>query len=263
MSPTIIAIGASADPHADDARMSVEVWGDGVSEQLAVVAHGRNGAANAPHMMQLIDAYLARGYVVVAPNCCASPWNDSAGVEADFLLADHVRDVARTIVWAEANAATIGWQGKRLALCGHSMGAYAVARLAATDWLGKVDHLVLASPFSSGARQIEAREKYHPDGIANLRRDVPAALEEWPRHDIFELIGRLTLPVAVIAGAKDIVAPPENVEELVARLPQPPIFRMLPEASHCLEGGDYRQELSGIIGRLDAAAGAGSEAFSV
>lgn len=254
MSPTIIPIGTDANPHADDARMSVEVWAEDPSDRLAVVAHGRNGAARAPHMMQLIDAYRARGYVVVAPNCCASPWNDAAGVEADFLLADHVRDVARAIHWAEANADAIGWQGKRLALCGHSMGAYAVAQLAASQWHGRIAHLISVSPFTSGARQIEVRAKYHPDGIANLRRDVPAALEEWPKHDIFQVIDRLTLPVAVIGGVKDIVSPPENVEEFVARLPRPPIFRMLAEASHCLEGGDYRREIAGIIGRLDAAA---------
>lgn len=253
MTPQVFAIGASDDPCSPEARMSVEVWAKEPSDRLAVVAHGRNGAAHAPHMLQLIKAYLARGYVVVSPDCCASAWNEAAGGEADFLLENHVRDVGRAILWAEANAGGIGWRGGRLALAGHSMGAYAVARLAATVWLGRIGHLVLVSPFTSGARQIEAREKYHPDGIANLRRDVPAALDEWPRHDIFTVIDRLTLPVAVIGGARDIVAPPENLREFVGRLPKPPQWLMLPEASHCLEGGDYRREIAAIIGRLDGA----------
>lgn len=255
MTPDIIALGTSDDPDADDARMTMEIWKTEVpSPRLAITAHGRNGAARAPHMQKLIDAYKARGYVVISPDCCASAWNGSAGNEADFLLENHVRDVRRTVDWAFANAAALGWTGSRLALCGHSMGAYAVARLAADEYAGRAAHLLLVSPFTSGARQIEAREKYHPDGIANLRRDVPRALDEWPRHDIFTMTGRLALPVAIFAGAKDIVAPPENVAELVARLPSAPFYELLPEASHCLEGGDYQTELTDAIDRLDALA---------
>ncbi len=254
MTPDIVPLGASDDPFSPDARISIEVWRDAPSPRLAVVAHGRNGAARAPHMMKLIDAYRARGYVVVSPDCCASAWNDSAGAEADFLLENHVRDVRRAVLWAVGNAAAIGWSGGHLALCGHSMGAYAVMRLAARDYYGKVGHLLLASPFTSGVRQIEARAKYHPDGIANLRREVPRALDEWPRHDVFAVVDHLTLPVAIFAGGKDIVAPPENVRELVERLPSPPLFRLLPDASHCLEGGDYLAELIEAIDRLDAAA---------
>ncbi len=255
MTPEVVSLGGSDDPDAADARMSLELWrGNVLSPRLAITAHGRNGAADAPHMLKLIDAYRARGYIVVSPDCCASAWNDSAGVEADFLLENHVRDVRRTVEWAVAHAAKLGWSGAHLALCGHSMGAYAVARLATGDYAGRASHLLLVSPFTSGARQIEARDKYHPDGIANLRRDVPRALDEWPRHDIFEVIDRLTLPIAVFAGGKDIVAPPENVREFVDRLPSPPLYRLLPEASHCLEGGDYRAELLDAIDRLDAAA---------
>lgn len=255
MTPEVIPLGSSDFPDAADARMSVELWRtEAPSSRLAITAHGRNGAARAPHMQKLIDAYRARDYVVLSPDCCASAWNDSAGSEADFLLENHVRDVRRTIEWAIANAATLGWSGSHLALCGHSMGAYAVARLAASEYLGRVAHLLLVSPFTSGARQIEARERYHPDGIANLKREVPRALDEWPRHDIFKVIDRLTLPVAVFAGAKDIVAPPENVREFVERLPSPPLYQLLPEASHCLEGGDYQTELIEAINWLDAAA---------
>lgn len=253
MTPVVVPLGTSDDPGDADARMSIELWRtEAPSPRLAVTAHGRNGAARAPHMQKMIDAYLARGYVVVSPDCCASAWNDSAGEEADFLLENHVRDVGRTVAWAIANAPGLSWSGAHLALCGHSMGAYAVARLAANEYLGRIAHLLLVSPFTSGARQIEAREKYHPDGIANLKRDVPRALDEWPRHDVFKVIDRLTLPVAVFAGAKDIVAPPENVTEFVERLPSAPIYRMLPEASHCLEGGDYQVELLDAIDRLDA-----------
>ena len=252
MTPDVITIGASEDPDAADARMSIELWRtEAPSGRLAVTAHGRNGAAQAPHMLKLVDAYRARGYVVVSPNCCASAWNDSAGSEADFLLENHVRDVLRTIDWTMSNAAAIGWSGGDLALCGHSMGAYAVARLAAHEYARHTSHLLLVSPFTSGVRQIEAREKYHPNGIANLKREVPRALDEWPRHDIFTLIDLLKLPVAVFAGGKDIVAPPENVEELVKRLPMPPFYRLLPEASHCLEGGDYQSELLAAIDWLD------------
>lgn len=81
---------------------------------------------------------------------------------------------------------------------------------------------------------------------------MPRALDEWPRHDVFAFVDRLTLPVAIFAGGKDIVAPPENVRELTERLPLP-LYRLLPDASHCLEGGDYLAELTEAIDWLDVA----------
>ena len=129
MTPDVVPLGASENPEVADARMDIELWRAGEpSPRLAVVAHGRNGAAHAPHMQKLIDSYRARDYIVLSPDCCASAWNDSAGKEADFLLENHVRDVRRTVDWALANAAAVGWDGTHLALCGHSMGAYAAAK---------------------------------------------------------------------------------------------------------------------------------------
>lgn len=259
----LLALGTAADPASDDARMSLELFGadEAPAGRLALLVHGRNGAAHAPHMLKLARAYLAAGYVVAAPNCPGSDGNDSAGDGADFTIGRLVRDAARAARWlmTETGRAELGWSGGRLALCGHSMGAYAVAHLAAGALFGRAAHLMMVSPFTSGARQLAARVRYHPDGLAVLARELPEAITDWPRHDIFAFIDRLALPAAVVAGARDIIAPLENVRELVMRLPVHPEFLVLPAAAHCLEGGRYASELGALVRRLDQRAGLGGD----
>jgi len=249
-------LGASADADAADARMSLEVFHDGSGRHdgLVLAVHGRNGCSHSPHLMKLVRPYVARGWLVVAPDCCGSAWNDSAGVAADFTMTAHVRDAGRALAWAFDHAPGLGWTGRQLGLCGHSAGGYAAARLAVGDVHDRVGHLLLVSPFTSGTRQLEARQRYHENGLANLAAEVPRALTEWPTHDILPDAGRLDMPVGLIAGGRDIVTPLENISELQARLPRALPLLTLTEASHCLEGGSYRQEIGDRIDRLLALA---------
>ncbi|WP_237152632.1 alpha/beta fold hydrolase [Oryzibacter oryziterrae] len=254
----LIRFGASDAADDADARMSVEVFrqDEGARDKLALVVHGRNGLSHAPHMLKIIRPYVAQGYVVVAPNCTGSAWNDSAGEERDFLLASHTRDALRAADWALGHADEIGWTGDYFALAGHSMGGYSAARLAATDLRDRTRHLLLVSPFTSGARQLEARKAQGPEALAILAREVPRAIAEWPEHDIFPLATRLTLPVAVVAGVLDPVTPLANVREIAAVLPHLSELKILEQASHCLEGGYYRSELTAAVAALEAAAAA-------
>ena len=227
--------------------------------RLVFVAHGRNGKADAPHMTPVIRAYLGAGYTVVAPDCAHSCWNDSEGEAADFTMARHVADLRRSIEWATVHARTPGgaeelvWDGGRFALAGHSMGAYAACRLAATDYRDRTEHVLAVSPVVSGRRQIESRA-LQPGGLEDLRREVPGALEEWPRHDLFEIIHALEMPVGVIVGADDTVTRVSDVQDFCRHLPNPTGLNVVDHEHHCLLGPGFDRALAERLGRLRAVA---------
>lgn len=178
------------------------------SDKLAFIHHGRNG--NAEGMRDIASAYLAHGYMVVMANARNSHYNDSAGTAKDFTITEHINDLERTIEFAHHNSKAIGWTGDIFALAGFSMGGYAASYLAATRYSGRAAHLLALSPLTTGERQIEARRD-HPKGIEILQRELPLAMDEWPKHDIFKHISGLTSPVSVIVGADDTVTPPRHV----------------------------------------------------
>jgi len=247
-------LGASADPASPEARITVDLFlPEGAPRGLAVTIHGRNGDAASPHMRKVIGPYLNRGYVVVAPNLSASEHNDAAGTGADFTISGHVRDARRVIDWAIAEAGRRGWPRAPLALAGHSMGGYAALRIAAEDEEGRYAHVLAVSTFTTGERQLAVRMRLAPDAVEILARECPAAVTDWPRHDILADARRLTLPVAVVAGAGDMITPPANCKELFDRLPNGVCWAVMPEAHHCMEGPTSEAVIGGALAVLEAA----------
>ncbi|ODN70260.1 alpha/beta hydrolase family protein [Methylobrevis pamukkalensis] len=248
-----VPLGTSSDPQDPDAQMSIDVFQpEGVrAEKVAVVIHGRNGNSDSPHMMKVVRPYLRRGYAVVSANLCASEWNGSAGTGADFTIGQHLRDARRVVQWTLDNAEDQGWRTDGLVLAGHSMGGYAVLRLAAEEFEGRIAHVLAVSTFTSGARQIEVRRALAPDGIEVLARECPRALDEWPTHDILALADRLTLPVGIVAGRGDMVTPPANCKELFDLLPDGICYLVMPEAQHCMEGETSEAVIEAALVVLD------------
>ncbi|MCD8496732.1 MAG: alpha/beta hydrolase [Alphaproteobacteria bacterium] len=223
-----------------DKHMSVLVYkpAQSDSQKLAFVHHGRNGKADAPHMLPVIKAYLRQGYTVIAPNARYSAANDSAGEARDFTISAHTEDLARSIEWAKSNTEILGWDGISFALAGHSMGAYAATYLAATDYKDNTEHVLAISPFTSGERQIEARRS-HPNGIEFLQRELPQAMAEWPTHDIFTVIDNLTMPVSVLVGEIDNITPSYFVADFYNRLPNPGTMEIVKGQHHCIINNDF------------------------
>lgn len=244
------------DPGTDAPRMSVLVFRPTglATGDLAVVAHGRNGAADAPHVLQIVAPYLTLGMTVVSPNLCCSEWNDSAGRGADFLIGRHVRDTERTIRWAQDRRKALGWRAPDLCLAGHSMGGYAVMHLAATEHRAIARHVLAVSTFTSGENQFQARLRQDPLALEHLAREAPMAIEDWPRHDIRRDLAGLTMPASMIVGDRDTVTPAEHMRAVFEELPDPVDFVVLSGAHHCLEGGPHDAAFLSVVRRLEARA---------
>lgn len=211
---------------------------------FAIVLHGRNGGAQQPHIAAVTQACLAAGLSAVVPDLPCSAGNESGGEAADFTMSGHVADCRAVVSWTlEASFGPV-------VLAGHSMGAYAAGRIAATPGERRIVGLLALSPVVSGLGLIRARTDA---GRAALDREVPGALREWPTHDLTPDIPRITIPAAVIVGADDTLTPPATARALADALPRCVTYACLKGEHHCPVGPGYPAALSAALVALLAA----------
>lgn len=218
----------------------------GAARGVALIVHGRNGAADQGHIRPVVDACLSAGLAVLVPDLCHSAANASGGAAGDFTMAAHLADARAALAYARTLPL---WQGgpARL-LIGHSMGAYAVARLAAEA--SDVTGVLALSPVISGTALLAAREAMGPAAIAALRQELPGAFDEWPAHDALPAADAITCPTGIIVGADDTLTPPEDARILAGRLRRLVHFEVLPGEHHCPLGAGYAASLTAALAHL-------------
>ncbi len=223
---------------------------------ICFVAHGLKSAADAPHITKIRAAYINRGYTVIAPNLCNSNANDSDGDLSTFTIRDHIDGIRRTIEWTRDNADLFNWDAQNFTMAGHSMGAYACGYLAAREYPQECRHLLFVSPTTSGARSLRARadQTINPGAMDILRRETPLLAQEWPEHDAYRHVGRLTMPTAIAVGEIDTLTPPSDIDDFAAALPNCVDKRIVAREHHCLVGENITTILTDIICGLERAA---------
>lgn len=220
----------------------------GVPVGTVFLAHGRNGAADQPHMRPVIEACLARSLAVVAPDICNSDANESAGSSADFTMAAHVADLRATIERTTAAASATG--SPPPLLIGHSMGAYAALRIAAEAAAGAFGGVLAISPVISGRALIAARERMGAAAVAALRAELPGAFLEWPQHDLAPLAAAIDVPCAVIVGADDTLTTPADAATLAGWLRHLVWHDVVAGEHHCPLGEGYALSVGTALDRL-------------
>lgn len=239
---TLMLAGSAGDMIVRLFRPRDEVLGS------AIVAHGRNGTADAPHMAPIIAACLARSLAVIAPNLCHSSANASAGAAATFTMGAHLSDLRQVLRWA-----TVPERRRRaepLLLVGHSMGAYASLRIAADAGPGEISGVLAVSPVISGRALISARSAMGADAVAALRAELPGAFEEWPEHDIEAVVADIASAAAVIVGADDTITPPSDAARLAGWLGTCVWHDVIPGEHHCPVGHAYAESVGHALDRL-------------
>ena len=150
-------------------------------------------------------AYAARGFVVVVPDYRKVP---------DVRFPAFVEDAADAVRWTQDNIAAHGGSPDRIALAGHSAGAYAAAMLALDRrWLDR-----------AGARPGIVKAAI---GLAGPYDFFPFtgravdALGQWPRPSETQPIAFARAdapPLMLVTGTDDTTVRPKNARNLAAAL---------------------------------------------
>ena len=218
---------------------------DGGAKSLLLLLHGRDGAGRSPHIVPIAEAYLARGWRVVAPDLPHSRAVPGSGPAELYTMSGHLEDAAAVLQWARD---TWPKDARRLGLAGHSVGAWAAARLAAAE--DALDHLLGVSPVLSGRALLEARRAMGPPAVQALRREAPAMLAELSTIKAAPALRRVTAPVAVVTGASDGITPPAVARAWFRAAAGACFYMALPGQHHCPAGPAYERALAAA---LDAA----------
>ena len=141
-----------------------------------LLVHGRNGAPEQAQIAEIAMAYLARGWRVVAPELPHSIALPDSGPPDQVTFSGHTRAAATVWEWLART-----WPDAPRALAGHSIGAYAIAHLAAAA--PDTHHLLAVSPPLSGNVLLNARKAMGPAAIEAVAREAPLFLAEMPVAD--------------------------------------------------------------------------------
>lgn len=210
-----------------------------------LLVHGRNGAPDQPQIAEIAQAYLARGWRVAAPELPNSAARPDSGPAERVSFATHTSAAAGVRDWAAA-----AWPDRPLALAGHSIGAFAIAHLAADA--PDTHHVLAVSPPMSGLVLMRAREAMGPAAIEEVRREAPGYFAEMRSADAEPALNRMAAPLAVVTGAADGLVPLKDARAYFAAAPNARFFAALPGQHHCPAGPACGDMLSAALAALGA-----------
>ena len=210
-----------------------------------LLVHGRNGAPGQAQIAEIAEAYLARGWRVVAPELPHSAASPGSGPPDGVTFSGHTAAAAALWEWLAQE-----WPEGPRALAGHSLGGYAVAHLAAES--PDTHHVLAVSPVLSGPALISAREAMGPAAIEEVRREAPAYFTEMQTADARPALNRMTAPLAVVTGASDGLIPVKVARAYFAAAQEGRFFATLPGEHHCPAGPACGRMLATALSTLGA-----------
>jgi len=237
-------------------KLSVVVEGAPKPGRLAFVMHGLSGRKTEKHIRAMIEAFLENHYTVVSFDT-SHTFGESEGTEdyPDATITNYYADLEDVIAWAKEQA----WYSEPFVLCGHSLGSISVA-LFAEKYPERVKALAPISTVVSGHLNVdtygrETLEKWKKDGIKIMysrdgkieKRLKWSHIEDRLKYDLLPKVDRLTMPVILIAGTKDIPTPPVHQQILFDKLPGKKEIHTIAGAEHTFVEPHERAELKKLL----------------
>jgi len=196
----------------------------------AIIQHGYGGFKEQDHVIAMKDAFLNNRFITFNFDA-TNAFGESDGEYERANLQLHYEDFEDVVAWAEKQPWFVG----PIAITGHSMGGYSVARYA-EEYPNKVSLCAPIAPLVSGELSWEAREKFAPgelekwkqEGVLikpsttnpkNIKRSPWSHMEERLRHNLLPNANKLLIPVFLYVGSNDTSIPPEHVKILFEAIP--------------------------------------------
>lgn len=210
-----------------------------------LLVHGRNGAPAQAQIAEIAEAYLSRNWRVVAPELPNSIALPDSGPPDQVTFSTHTN--AAFEVWRNLQQQ---YPDSRLALAGHSIGAYAIAHLAA-GW-PDTHHILAVSPPMSGLVLLNARKAMGPAAIEAVKVEAPLFFAEMTSADAIPALKQTAAPLAVVTGAADGLVPLADARNYFSAAPNGRFFAAIPDEHHCPAGAECRTMLEAALAALGA-----------
>lgn len=208
------------------------------TEKLAVLCPGYLDSKDYKNLVGLGDALSQQGYTVVRFDPTGT-W-ESDGPISDYTTTQYLLDIKNVISYMLSQS-----DFTHILLGGHSMGGKVSILYAAQDPKISVILGVASSPKAIvGARRSEIEKA----GIRISQRDLPedknktrefrvpfAHFLDSEKYDVIKCLKKIKVPIILIAGELDDVAPPNSVKEIFDNAKEPKRFSVVSGIDH-----DYR-----------------------
>lgn len=228
-----------------------------------LLLHGFLQTRNAPPMSRLADALSDTGYPVLMPTLSlgVSRRNKSLSCEAvhKHTLQDDLQEIHQWVNWLASHG------HQRIVMIGHSSGSKDILAYLVAEPNPRVAHAILVgiTPIEVDAEQYhqaQAEKQLAPEGVLPLRRftmaycknnyvaTLPAYLSyaDWTADVIAGRLGKTRVPLDIVLGTKDQVAPPAWQARLAkTRVP----LSLIENAGHFFDG-EHEFELNDRVSKI-------------
>lgn len=223
------------------------------SRGIAFVAHGFGGNKEDNNILSLAKTFNDHKYSTIRFDAT----NSTGQSDGDLVYANpstYRDDLFDVIMWAK----TQKWYQEPFYICGYSLGASS-STIYAKQHSEEVEGLILISPLVAGQlhlidipqRDIEEWEQIlqqlyklysqHADGIHTIRW-FPIMLDLM-KFDLTQSADKLTMPVLIVVGEKDLLAPLNHQEKLLEAINGNVELAVIEQGDHFFEQGGHLKDL--------------------
>lgn len=207
---------------------------------LAFVMHGLGGNKDQAHIKVIAEAFVTHGYTTVRFDT-TNTFGESDGAYENATTTNYYEDLEDAIAWAKGQP----WYREPFTLAGHSLGGICTA-LYAERHPEEVLALAPIATVVSGKLSCETNKEQvnewrrtgwreetshsHPERVKRLPW---SHMEDRLRYDLLPSAYRLTMPVLMIVGDRDMSTPPAHQQLLIDAIPgNRKELHIIPGSSH-------------------------------
>lgn len=222
---------------------------------LVFVMHGLGGFKEQKQIETFSDVFREKGFTTVRFDTTNS-FGESDGKYEDATLTNYYEDLEDVIDWAKNQS----WYEEPFYLIGHSLGGICVS-LFAEKYPEKVKALIPVSPVVSGELSISVNPKEKLDEWKRTgwnseeSKSIPGLIKKlkWThmedrlKYDLLKEVDKLTMPVLIIVGEKDVLTPVEHQKIFYEKISGEKELHIIKNAPHSFREETYLQQIKNII----------------
>ncbi len=222
---------------------------------LVFVMHGLGGAKEQSHIQTIVKAFKDNNYIVVSFDTTNS-FGASGGDYENATITNYYQDLEDVITWSKDQS----WYTEPFILAGHSLGGISTA-LYAENYPEQIKAIAPISTVVSGELSFKThgkekladwKEKGYQikESFSGITKKLKwQHMEDRLKYNLLDKVDKLTMPVLLIAGDKDVPTPIEHQKILFEKLLGDKELHVIKGSPHTFRDKKHLDELYDIVNR--------------